>query len=279
MAESKAWRIGPNVTVSVPEGVADLVRQAWLEARAEALAARGERPQGRARGRARAAGRPRQALSAERIVDVAIEQMREHGYDAVTMRSIAKALDTGPASLYAHVANRADLDQLVVGRVTGLLDVPDPDPERWDEQLLQTLRDMLGVYRAHRGVARATLGMIPVEPDVWVVSERILALLRAGGVPDQYAAWAVDVLSLLVASVAVEEDIWVQRAAGEPGDASEEATVAEVREIFANLPPEHFPLLTSMAGVLTAGSGDERFEFAITLMVEGLKAVSARSQG
>ena len=271
MAQSKSWRIGDaEVTVSVPEGVADRVRQAWADARAEALAARGGRP----RGRARAAERPRQGLSAERIVDVAIEQMREHGYDAVTMRSIAKALDTGPASLYAHVANRADLDQLVVGQVTGLLRVPDPDPERWDEQLRQTMRDMLEVYRSHRGVARATLGMIPVEPGVWVVSERILALLKAGGVPDQYAAWAVDVLSLLVASVAVEEDIWVQRAGDQSGDVSEEATVAQVREIFANLPAEHFPLLTSMAGVLTAGSGDERFEFAITLMVEGLKAVS-----
>lgn len=276
MAQSRSWRIGDaELTVSVPEAVADRVRQAWTEARADAVTARGGRP----RRRVRAAERNRQVLSADRIVDVAIEQMREHGYDAVTMRSIAKALDTGPASLYAHVANRADLDQLVVGKVTGLLDVPDPDPDRWDEQLRQTLRDMLEVYRSHRGVARATLGMIPVEPGVWVVSERLLALLRAGGVPDQYSAWAVDVLSLLVASVAVEEDIWYQRAGDRSGDVSEEATVAEVREIFANLPPEHFPLLTSMADVLTAGSGDERFEFAITLMVEGLKAVSARAQG
>jgi hypothetical protein len=98
----------------------------------------------------------------------------------------------------------------------------------------------------------------------------LLGLLRAGGVPDQYAAWSVDVLSLLVASVAVEEDIWRQRG----GDASEEATVAEVRTVFARLPAEHFPLLSSMADVLTTGDGDERFDFAVTLMVEGLKAVS-----
>jgi len=214
------------------------------------------------------------ALSQETVIDAAMTLLTADGLDGVSMRRVAQALDTGPASLYAHVANRADLDQLVVGQVTGLLRVPDPDPERWDEQLRQTMRDMLEVYRSHRGVARATLGMIPVEPGVWVVSERILALLKAGGVPDQYAAWAVDVLSLLVASVAVEEDIWVQRAGDQSGDVSEEATVAQVREIFANLPAEHFPLLTSMAGVLTAGSGDERFEFAITLMVEGLKAVS-----
>jgi AcrR family transcriptional regulator len=274
VTESKSWRIGDaELTVSLPEGVTDRIRQAWAEARAEAMG-HGGRPRGRARGAAGQGAAER--LSVDRIVEVAIEQMRDQGYDAVTMRSIARALGTGPASLYAHVANRAELDQLVVGRVAGLLEVPDPDPEHWDDQLRQAMRDLLAIYRGHPGVARATLGMIPVEPGVLLLSERLLGLLRAGGIADQDAAWAVDVLSLLVASVAVEEDIWRQRGAEQGGAASEEATVAQVRAVFAKLPPEHFPLLTSMAGVLTAGGGDERFEFAVTLLVEGLKAVSRR---
>ncbi|HEY6932571.1 MAG TPA: TetR/AcrR family transcriptional regulator [Marmoricola sp.] len=283
MAQSKSWRFGDaEVSVSLPEGLAERVREVWDTARAEVAAASGvgggagggaaggssRRRAGRAGGRP--PERPPERLSVERIVDVAIEQMRAQGYDAVTMRSIARELGTGPASLYAHVANRAELDQLVVGRVTGMLHIPDPDPARWDEQLRDTLHATLALYRAHPGVARATLGMIPMEPGVLMVSERLLGLLRAGGVPDQYAAWSVDVLSLLVASVAVEEDIWRQRGGG----ASEEAVVAEVRTVFARLPAEHFPLLSSMADVLTAGDGDERFDFAVTLLVEGLKAVS-----
>lgn len=265
VAEKRSFQLGEHVTVSVPDAVAEQVAAALDEAFG--------RRRNRSRARARAT---EERLSADRIVDVAIEQMRAHGYDAVTMRSIARALGTGPASLYAHVANRAELDQLVVGRVAGLLEVPDPDPEHWDDQLRQAMRDLLAIYRGHPGVARATLGMIPVEPGVLLLSERLLGLLRAGGIADQDAAWAVDVLSLLVASVAVEEDIWRQRGAEQGGAASEEATVAQVRAVFAKLPPEHFPLLTSMAGVLTAGGGDDRFEFAVTLLVEGLKAVSRR---
>ena len=46
------------------------------------------------------APRPKERLTVERIVDTAMELMAEKGYDAVSMRSIAKALDTGPASLY-----------------------------------------------------------------------------------------------------------------------------------------------------------------------------------
>jgi hypothetical protein len=117
--------------------------------------------------------------------------------------------------------------------------------------------------------------MIPVGPGVLLVTERLLALLRAGRVPDQYSAWALDVLSLVVASVAVEEDMWRQRAR-DTAEMSEEAVVAQVRAAFERLPAEHFPLVTSMAEVLTTGGGDERFEFAVTLLVEGLKAVSAR---
>jgi len=71
--------------------------------------------------------------------------------------------------------------------------------------------------------------------------------------------------------------MWRQRAADRGTPASEEATVAEVQAVFSALPPEHFPLVTSMAGVLTAGGGDERFEFGVTLLVEGLKAFSRQA--
>ncbi|MFL6061758.1 MAG: TetR/AcrR family transcriptional regulator [Marmoricola sp.] len=237
-------------------------------------------------------GRPRKRaargsdrLSADRIVDAAIEQMRVHGYDAVTMRSIAKELGTGPASLYAHVANRAELDQLVVGRVCALWEIPDPDPERWDVQLKEALTALLGLYRAHPGVARCTMGMIPVEPGLLAVTERLVALLKAGDVPDQYCAWFVDVASLYVGSVAVEEDIWIERHRGqEAGETpvehvEEDAVVGEVRRIFASLPPTHFPLLSSMAETMTTGSGEERFAFGVDLLVSGLKAMSAAARG
>jgi AcrR family transcriptional regulator len=214
-------------------------------------------------------------LSTDRIVQVAIEQMREHGYDAVTMRSIARGLGTGPASLYAHVANRAELDQLVVGKVCAQWQIPEPDPDHWDTQLRACMVDLLELYRANPGVARCTLGMIPLDPGLLMVSERLLAILKAGGVADQHAAWFVDVGSLFVASVAVEEDIWRERAAQQKGGAvDEEAMVANVRQVFAQLPAEHFPLLSSLAETLTSGSGDERFAFGIELLVGGLKALA-----
>jgi len=227
-----------------------------------------------------AAAEPKERLTRDRIVDVALAQMRERGYEAVSMRSIAKELGTGPASLYAHVANRDELDSLVIDRITRLIDISAPDPDRWDEQLKQGMRDLLAVFRAHPGSARATLGMIPTLEGPLANAEAMMALCRAGGIPDQHAAWAADVLALYVASVAVEEDVWTERAkaaaaAGRPY--TEEEVVTAVYEHFRSLPEDRFPVLRSMAGVLTSGSGDDRFEFGLTLLVEGLKAVSAKA--
>jgi AcrR family transcriptional regulator len=223
---------------------------------------------------------PKERLSRERIVDVALAQMKEKGYEAVSMRSIAKDLGTGPASLYAHVANKDELDQLLIDRVAREFPIPEPDPERWDEQLKQSLLDMLTVYRAHPGVARATLGMIPTSPGAMRSAEGVMALCRAGGIPDQLAAWACDMFALYMGAVAIEEDVWRMRAAsaaagGEP--LTEEDMVAAVHDVFASLPADEFPLLRSLATVMTTGDADDRVRFAVDIMVEGLKALGRRT--
>jgi hypothetical protein len=128
------------------------------------------------------------------------------------------------------------------------------------------------------------MGMIPTEPALLEVTERLVGLLRTGEVPDQYCAWFVDVASLFVGSVAMEEDIWRERHRGQEAGAApaepvtEDEVVAEVRDIFAGLPPDRFPNLQSMAVVMTTGSGDERFAFGVDMIVSGLEALSERAR-
>jgi AcrR family transcriptional regulator len=264
---TRSFKIGKKVTVTAPEELTERVADNVAAVVAQVFGGRPGTP-----GRSRRAD-PTDRLSTDRIVEVAIGQMREQGYDAVTMRSIARALGTGPASLYAHVANRAELDQLVVGRICAQWHLPDPDPDRWDEQLRDSMHELLAIYRANPGVARCTLGMIPIEPGLLVVSERFLGLLKAGGVSDQDAAWFIDVASLYVASVAVEEDIWRERGVRQgQATVAEEEVVGNVRAVFESLPADTFPLLTSMASTMTTGSGDDRFSFGVDLLVGGLRA-------
>jgi AcrR family transcriptional regulator len=216
---------------------------------------------------------PRERLSADRIVEVALEQMKSRGYDAVSMRSVAKELGTGAASLYAHVANRNELDALVLERVASRLDVPDPDPERWQEQLRQAMVDMLTLYDEHPGVARASLGMIPMSPRLLRISDRLVALLRAGNVPDQLAAWFLDLMALYVSSIAVERDVWRNRGAlSENHDEHHEV----VHQFFRDLPESEFPALASMAEALATGDQDDRFLFGVDVLIAGVDALARR---
>ena len=134
------------------------------------------------------------------------------------MRSVAATLGTGPASLYAHVVNKADLDELIIGRLCSQLRLPDPDAAtlaRTDHRRLRQLRDQ---YLAYPGISRAALAMVVTDLDVLRVNEGMLAILLAGGIAPQEAAWTIDALFLYVGAtrwispspptVPVREDAW-----------------------------------------------------------------------
>ncbi|TCC50211.1 TetR/AcrR family transcriptional regulator [Kribbella capetownensis] len=221
---------------------------------------------------AKPARTPKEPLTRDRIVDAAMRLLVDQGYDAVSMRKVAQVLDTGPASLYAHVANKKELDQLLVDRAAEEMRLPEqPDPERWQEQLKDAMREMLRVMRANPGVARAAIGQVPLGERALLSTERILAILKAGNIPDQAAAWAVDLIPLYVTAVAFEETVqgaW----AWTPEDV--EGFVTGLRTYFESLPADRFPITIALAGSLTSGaSGDERFEFGITVITAGLAAL------
>lgn len=209
-------------------------------------------------------------LTVERIVDVAIKQLREKGYDAVTMRSIASELGTGQASLYAHVANRNELDAKVMGRISSMLVVPQPDPLLWDKQIAALAHDMLRLFREHPGTARCTMGNMPTSREALVPVEGLFAILRAGGIPDQDASWFGDAMALYVASVAWEEDIWKARARAV--NIAEEEAWEHIPDVFASLDPDEFPVLTSMGPAMMNGDAEQRFDFGINLLISGLKS-------
>jgi AcrR family transcriptional regulator len=220
----------------------------------------------------------KEPLNRERIVDTALRVMVDHGYEAVSMRKIAQELGTGPASLYAHVANKKELDQLLVDRAAQAMNLPaPPDPERWQEQLKEAMREMLRAMRTMPGVARAAIGAVPLGEAALRSTECLLGILKAGGVPDQAAAWAVDLIPLYVTAVAFEEN--VQRADADQWSPEDlERFLGGLRDYFASLPADRFPLTASLAVALTAGAaGDERFEFGITVITAGLASLAEPS--
>src|ERR1700712_4296905 len=95
-----------------------------------------------------AVGEParKRPITVERITDAALQVVASQGYDALTMRSVAALLNTGPASLYAHVVNKADIDELIIGRLCTELVLPEPHPELWREQVADVCRQLRDQY-------------------------------------------------------------------------------------------------------------------------------------
>src|SRR3954468_17348154 len=78
--------------------------------------------------RSRRARPAKPPLSREAIVDAALAIVRDEGVEALSMRRVAQALDTGPASLYVYVADRDELHELLFDAAAATSRPPTPLP-------------------------------------------------------------------------------------------------------------------------------------------------------
>jgi AcrR family transcriptional regulator len=214
--------------------------------------------------------RPARApLSPEAIVDAALRVLDREGSTGLSMRRVADELGTGPASLYWHVANKDALVDLIIDRVAGEVPLPEPDPDRWQEQLREWLIGVRGVFDRHPGVAALTLGRIPTGINVVRWAEWTLVLLRGAGIPDRVAAYAGELLGLVLGATGYEATLPPMPSAS--GEAlSLEETTAMMRGYFASLPADQFPNVVATEDELFSGGPEERFALGLDVILRGL---------
>lgn len=221
------------------------------------------------------------ALGREAIVAAAIRIIDEEGFDAVSMRRVAQEFGTGAASLYAYVANKDELMDLIVDQIMleSAIDLGDPaeDVDDWQEQIKDMVRAGYRVMSSHRDIARALLGRIPFGPNGLRNIEGMLKLLRAHGLPDYIAAYAGDLIGQYMVASSIEDYMWKQRHPdATPEDVAE--AMSQVGDYLEALPKEEFPNLTAMARMMVGDSDEpdsplfDRFELGLDILVRGLAA-------
>jgi AcrR family transcriptional regulator len=213
-------------------------------------------------------------LSEEAVVDAALAVLKSDGLEAVTMRRVAAALDTGAASLYVYVPGREGLLQAMMDRVISTVELEPPSPSLWRAQLHSLLQRVREALVDHPGIAAMTLPGSPTTEAVLRLTENLLGTLLAGGLDPQDAAWACDIFVSLAMATASEDDVRHPTGRDEDGDRREQ--VDELYKTFTGLPPDRFPLLVAHAARMVAGDGDERFRFAIDVVTDGVVARAAR---
>jgi AcrR family transcriptional regulator len=212
--------------------------------------------------------RPAKApLSEEAIIDAALAILKAEGLEAVSMRRVAAALDTGAGSLYVYVDGRDGLLEAMFDRIIGAVELETPDPSRWRAQLHNLLERVRAELVAHPGMAAATMVDPPRTEAAMRLLENLLGILLAGGLEAQDAAWAADILAAQVTYAAIEAEL-------RRTDPS--ALAAEITANFARLPSDDFPLITAHVAQLVAGDADERFRFAIDVVIDGVLGRASR---
>ncbi|MET8837271.1 TetR/AcrR family transcriptional regulator [Micromonospora sp. NPDC004540] len=209
----------------------------------------------------------RPALTREAIVAAALDLVGRRGVEAVSMRTVADAFGTGPASIYRHVSGKDELLDLALDRVLAEVRTP-PDGRDWRQALTEFAGEVRGALLRHGDIAAVAMSGRPVGGNSVRIAEALLATLRTAGFPDDVCAWALDRLSLYVTADAL--DTARKRLNERAGAEAVARHWAAVAEHYRNLSAQEFPHTTAMGQELFRGDPEGRFALGLGVFLDGL---------
>ncbi|MEE6449849.1 TetR/AcrR family transcriptional regulator [Gottfriedia acidiceleris] len=206
----------------------------------------------------------KEPLSQELIVRTAYELLKEQGVAGMSMRKVAKALDTGPSSLYVYVKNLQDLSSFVLDYGLGQLVLPELKEDSWKENLFGALNAYFLLLYEEPGLAELSFTTIPRGTNFLSLSEYILTTLKDGGINSKSAAWGLDLLLLYVSSVAYERTSRKKQGS---------VQISAIKESFQNADPVLFPILLSLGEEMFSGDTKsmERFHWGLEVLLHGIQ--------
>jgi AcrR family transcriptional regulator len=225
----------------------------------------------------RARGQPHGAdvsLNLDRIVAAAVELADARGLPALSMARLAQSLGCATMSLYRHVANKEELQALMVDAASG----PPPGlagAADWRIGLERWARELRAVYYRHPWILQMTTGRPPLEPGQLAWLE---AGLRAFDGTRLAPREKMSAILLTLNYVRGEAQIATGLLQAHKRTRQEESDMqAWYGRMLARLvDAERFPALTELiaAGAFGAdpGGGSEEFDFGLARLLDGLEA-------
>lgn len=211
--------------------------------------------------------RSRGSLNREAIAATALELLDRDGLDALSMRRLADALGVGTMTLYGYFSSKSELlDAVIDASVTdgGLT-----ADGTWRDRVTTLARGMRAYLERHPSLVQIRLRQPMTRPRQFRVTEQVVAALVDAGLPRDEAARAFRLLFTYVFGYVAFSP-----------QATADAARSEVRASLAALPPDEYPLLSSMVDeAVAAAAGDEQFDFGLELILAGIEARVAKRGG
>ncbi|SEL57089.1 TetR/AcrR family transcriptional regulator [Streptacidiphilus jiangxiensis] len=211
---------------------------------------------------------PRGSLSSDLILDHALRLLDEKGLDAFSMRALAEDLGVGTMALYTYFRGKDELFRAARDRVLAAYTPPSAEGS-WDQRLRAACIAVHELFTGRPAVLRLlaeSTGNDDFIDTATAAMDRMLALLREGGLGREDAARAYGTLSRFTIGSALRE----VRVCARP-----EALEA-FRARIAALPPERFPHLSDLAPelLLATENGGDQYEYGLDLILCGIRALA-----
>ena len=216
------------------------------------------------------------------IARAAVTLADQGGLAAVTMRSVAAAIGTGPASLYRYVSTRAEILELMADETAGEYQfgaqAPETAPTTALSGLLQLARQARRIFRRHPWlIDLPSVGGLP-GPNAIAFTDQVLAILDGTELTSRDRLETVGIFTGLVRLLARTEID--QRQAGQQLADWQGALAGYLVAAVSDGKHPHLGAALAGQGRETgapgpAGTNDDLFDRALTRILPGLLAPSA----
>jgi AcrR family transcriptional regulator len=208
-------------------------------------------------------------MNRERVLRAAVALADEAGIEALTMRTLGRALGVEAMSLYNHVPGKEALLDGMVDAVFAEIDLP--AGEDWKKALRQRAISMRAALNRHRWA----IGLMESRTSPGATTLRqhdaVIGCLLAAGFSMELTAHAFAAVNSYVYGFALQEK-------GLPFDRPEQ-TAEMAQAMLAHFPVDEFPHLAAFTRDHVMKPGYDfgaEFEFGLDLILDGLDRLTGR---
>jgi AcrR family transcriptional regulator len=216
---------------------------------------------------------PTPRLTRPGVAAAAIGLADADGLAAVTMRSVASALGTAPASLYRVIESRDELLELMADTVIGEFSYGRGLSGSGPEGLLSLARQARSVYRRHPWMLSLSTAGPGLGPHAIEYLEHALSTLRDLPISGQAKLEAIGLLSGLI-KLMVKNEI-EQRQAGALSAEWQAATATHLAEQAANGRHPNLADVLARTPPPSASTEDAQFDRVVLRVLAGLLGPAA----
>ncbi len=224
---------------------------------------------------------PKQGLSVEGIVRVAVEAADEEGLAALSMRRVAERLGVTAMSLYTYVPGKAELVDVMLDAVVGETVETDDGGDAgggWRENLESVARTNWDLYHRHPWMLQVSaMSRPPLGPNAVAKYDQELRAVEGIGLSEVEMDSVVSLLAGYVQGAA--------RASVEASQAEQRTGITDDEWWSANAPllekvfdPDRYPTAARVGPVAGAAyeaayDPDFAFEFGLQRVLDGVEAL------